>query len=313
MRPYPYSVAFHHFYDGRRYPAGGGAITASELAFIIDYLSPQLLPAHLWLEKALTGKLTGGEVCLSFDDGLRCQYELALPVLEAYGLTAFWFVPSLPLTGAFDNLELYRHFRHACYPSLDDFYHTFYVHAQAHPLYGEAVSVALVSSQATAYLADFTFYSLEDRRYRYLRDKILPQAVYDELLQGMIASSGLDLSALHPYLYMQAQDLRQLQAGGHIIGLHTHTHPTNITYLDRSAQWEEYAQNQTLLAQILGAPPVTMAHPFGFYNQTTLEVLRSLGVWLGFAGGLTENLRSWYEVPRYDQALLLQAIRDERP
>ena len=34
---------------------------------------------------------------LTFDDGLRCQYELALPVLERLGAPAIFFVPGRPL------------------------------------------------------------------------------------------------------------------------------------------------------------------------------------------------------------------------
>ena len=37
--------------------------------------------------------------------GLKCQFEIALPVLDSYNLTAFWFVYSSPLDACFDTLK----------------------------------------------------------------------------------------------------------------------------------------------------------------------------------------------------------------
>src|SRR5919204_1100112 len=39
------------------------------------------------------------KACLvTFDDGLRCQFELALPLLEPLGIPSLFFVPAAPLT-----------------------------------------------------------------------------------------------------------------------------------------------------------------------------------------------------------------------
>ena len=116
-----YGVMFHHFCDAR-HPRGQGAITAQELEDILDYVGlHRILPAHEWLERATKGTLEAGETCLTFDDALRCQYDIALPVLERYGLTAFWFVYSSVFEGNEEPLEIYRYFRAVEYTDMDEF------------------------------------------------------------------------------------------------------------------------------------------------------------------------------------------------
>jgi peptidoglycan/xylan/chitin deacetylase (PgdA/CDA1 family) len=65
-------------------------------ANIIEQIGPKrILPARQWMQCALTATLRPTDVCLTFDGGLRCQYDVALPVLRFYGLTAFWFVDGI--------------------------------------------------------------------------------------------------------------------------------------------------------------------------------------------------------------------------
>ena len=80
---------FHHFHDGR-HPAGQGSLSAHELADVIRFLGPaRILPAREWLTRALAGTFDRGDLCLTFDDNLRCQYDVALPVLRHRIITNF--------------------------------------------------------------------------------------------------------------------------------------------------------------------------------------------------------------------------------
>src|SRR4051794_18619226 len=95
-----HGIMFHHFHDddvdlegGIGHPAGQGSISADTLRAMIQSIGPtRILPAHEFLHRAVAGKLTDHHVCLTFDDNLMCQYDVAVPVLEEFGLTAFWFV-----------------------------------------------------------------------------------------------------------------------------------------------------------------------------------------------------------------------------
>lgn len=68
---------FHHFYN-EKHGNGQGAISAIQMEKIIEHYGDKLLTAKDWLTKALTNSLDGHEICLTFDDALLCQYEVAL-------------------------------------------------------------------------------------------------------------------------------------------------------------------------------------------------------------------------------------------
>jgi peptidoglycan/xylan/chitin deacetylase (PgdA/CDA1 family) len=96
---------------------------------------------------------------------------------------------------------------------------------------------------------------------------------------------------------------RGLAAGGHIIGLHSHTHPTNMTLLPIEEQYNEYRRNLNQLSSLLGIAPQSMAHPSGSYNRDTLEVLREMGVQIGFRSDHDSRFRTLLEMPRLDHVL----------
>src|ERR1700722_7161349 len=88
----PHGIMFHRLHNGK-IPSGQESISASMFANIIEQIGPDhILPARQWMQCALTATLRPTAVCLTFDGGLRCQYDVAMPVLRFYGLTAFWFV-----------------------------------------------------------------------------------------------------------------------------------------------------------------------------------------------------------------------------
>src|SRR5262245_4287525 len=121
-----HGVMFHHFHDSI-HPAGQGSISAEQLTGIIESIGPErIIPARDFLLCARNKALGQGAVCLTFDDNLRCQYDVARPVLDHYGLTAFWFVYTSVLQGNIEPLEVYRHFRMTQFASVDAFYEAFF-------------------------------------------------------------------------------------------------------------------------------------------------------------------------------------------
>lgn len=76
------SLMFHHFTNDD-FPAGQGAITSSELRQIIEYTGVHnILSAQDWLSRVQSRESLEGKACLTFDDALLCQLDVALPVLK---------------------------------------------------------------------------------------------------------------------------------------------------------------------------------------------------------------------------------------
>jgi peptidoglycan/xylan/chitin deacetylase (PgdA/CDA1 family) len=303
----PHGIMFHHFHCAR-HPAGQGSISAEQLAAIIERIGPRrILPARQWMRCAMTATLRPTDVCLTFDDNLRCQYDVALPILEAYGLTAFWFVYTSVCQGNVERLEVYRHFRTTCFDSVDAFYDAFY-EALEDSDHCERAHDALRQFNPREYLKPFPFYTDADRRFRFVRDDVLGPEAYARIMDTMVARAGLQPATFAKQLWMGGAELTELHRKGHVVGLHSHTHPTRIERLPVETQREEYRKNFDYLHDLLGDRPEAMSHPCNSYSRDTLMILRELGISLGFAANMQTCGQSELEYPREDHANLVRSL-----
>lgn len=298
-------IMFHHFH-GAEHPVGQGSIDAEQFADLIEFVGrKRILDAAEWQERAVAGSLQRGDLCISFDDGLACQTEVALPVLEAYGIRAFWFIYTSPLDGVVQRLEVYRYFRDVNFESIDDFYAAFDIQLRNSVFWIE-VQAALADFSPRHYLAEFPFYSDGDRYFRFLRDRVLGPVRYFELMDTMLAETGYDPIELSRRLFINADTIRRLHATGHSIGLHSHTHPTCLESLDPDEQFDEYHINRTRLEEITGQMVRSMSHPCNSYNATTIAVLEKMGMEIGFRSNMQPLDRPGrFEYPREDHANLI--------
>jgi len=302
-----YGLMFHHFCD-QTHPKGQGAISAEEFESILQFAGIEnILPALEWKARAEQGKLKETDVCITFDDSLRCQYDVAKPVLDRYGLTAFWFVYSSVFEGVLAPLEVYRYFRTVSFSEMDQFYAAFDRAIEQSPWRSE-VSGALGSYPAD-YLAEYSFFTASDRRFRYIRDEILGAEKYNGLMDQMVANAGFDEAGLRSLLWMNNNNLKQLHGDGHVVGLHSYSHPMTLGRLSFDEQSKEYFRNHEHLSAVLGSPPTTVSHPSNSYNEDTLRILKWLGVSVGFRADMAPGYSSSLELPREDHSNVLRSMR----
>ena len=74
----------------------------------------------------MDGRLEQQHLCLTFDDALLCQYDIAKPVMDRFGITGFWFVYSSVFQGELEILEIYRYIRCVYFDTIDKFYVGFF-------------------------------------------------------------------------------------------------------------------------------------------------------------------------------------------
>ena len=304
----PHGIMFHYFHD-RRHPAGQGSLSADDLANLLRHIGPErILPARSWLQRGLAGELGEDDLCLTFDDNLRCQYDVALPVLQDFGLTAFWFVSTAVMQGQLSRLDIYRKFRVGCFEQVNDFYEA-YFRTLATSRYAQLAERALRQFDAGSYLSEYPFYSEADRRFRFVRDEVLGPEHYNEIMDALIGSMGYRLEDLARELWLEDEHMRRLHAAGHAIGLHTHTHPTRVAQMTPADQLREYRDNYTYLMQLLGQAPEVMSHPCNSYNADTLAVLERLGIRIGFRANMSMCEHSALEFPREDHANIQREMK----
>jgi peptidoglycan/xylan/chitin deacetylase (PgdA/CDA1 family) len=229
-------------------------------------------------------------------------------VLREYGITAFWFVYTSPFEGKIERLELYRYYRTTQFVCIEDFYTSFFEALTESPE-GDRAAQALRDFDPSLYLTEWRYYTDNDKRFRFLRDRVLGTIRYNRVMDVMISSSGLSEQQLAADLWMDENCLSELHSQGHVIGLHSHTHPTLMESLPTSTQKHEYDVNYRWIAEIVKEQPTTMSHPCNSYNSATLDIARELGIVLGFRADMIGPTLSSLEFPREDHSHLVELLR----
>lgn len=303
----PFGVMFHHFHDNGLHPSVQGSISAGDFLEILNILRNEgfrILSADSFFDGVKNGCLEQTDVCLSFDDALKCQADIALPVLESLNLRAFYFVNSRAVRNRFDTLEIFRNFRTTCFNEIEFFYEKFFVSAAE--LLGKRLNDVSIEVDRKGYLSAFSFYSFNDRMFRYFRDKLLTNSQYESVMFSMMELEGFKVES-YKDLWVNVDDLRVIHDSGHLIGLHSDSHPNDMGALSREEQLVEYRLNIEFLSSVgvFGAR-CSMSHPFGRYSDDSLSVLKELKVELGFRSDTAIiHDRSDLELPRVDHCYFM--------
>ncbi len=302
---YSAGVMFHHFHD-KNNKAQEGSVSQEDLWRVIDIIGRNnILNADEYLYYSLRDNIKQGFVCLTFDDTLLCQYEVAYPILKELNITSFWFINTAPLMGNTIIHEIHRRFRNVYFDSLIDFYKEFNKEIY-NSRYAEKIHYKLMGFVPEKYLVDFPFYTIEDRIFRYIRNEILTEKEFDEIMTIMMQKHNINKDDLIKNLWLTPFHIKSLYNDGNIIGLHSHTHPMRIDKLSYSEQYFEYSQNYEIIKNITGEYPNTVAHPCNSYSPITLEILsKKLGIVLGFRSNARFPCLTNLESPRIDIANLL--------
>jgi len=308
-----HAVMFHHFHDNK-HPVGQGSLSADQLRQILDWLSERysVLSADEYIYRLSKYSLEKTDICLTFDDGLLCQAEVALPILRERNIKAFFFIYSAPFSMELTNnetlVEVYRYFRTTMFETIDDFYLEFLslVRVSFEVIYSEAEK----EYSSEIFLSEFPFYTETDKWFRYLRDRFLGKERYDWIMSIIMRNKHFSIETALTKLWMSNADLVTLNNEGHLVGLHSFSHPTMLHEMSAEGQEYEYKNNLAHLSEILGEDPIAMAHPCGRYNEDTLKILTRLGIEIGFLSNTSVvDIKTKLEVPRRDHANIWAAMQ----
>ena len=277
-----HGIMFHHFHDGGIHKKGQGSIDKDEFYKLLKFIGRNnILDADIFFERLKKNKLKEKDVCLTFDDAIKCQIDVALPILEELKIKSFFFVYSSMFEGKPDYLEIYRYFRMNYFKNIDEFYQNFYQNlGQDLNKFFEEKSEIIMQKKIK-----HPVYSIEDIKFRLVRDFFLNQSQYDEIMISMIKEKKFNFSNFYKKLFFQKDDLKNLDKLGHLVGIHSHNHPTLLEKLSYDEQKYQYDKCQSTISNILNKPKNDinfMSHPCGSYNEDTLKILKELRIELGF-------------------------------
>lgn len=307
-----YGIMFHHFHDRKKHYKGQGSIDADRFYSIIKYFGKKnFLKPEEFIERYKKNELKKNHLCLTFDDGLKCQFDIAVPILEDLKLKAFFFPNTINLSSKPDYLELYRAFRHLCYDNIENFYEEFFEILKIKNLdffFKKKLKVI------NHWKKKFPFYSYSDIRFRILREYMIDDDKYKKTMFKLFKNKKFNFKKKLNEIYMNKKDLKKLSNLDHNIGLHSHSHPTLMRLEPQNKQINEYSKNKKILEKIISKKINSMAHPCGSYNKFTLKVLEKLKIDIGFRSTLMIDMQmkkinnSKFEIAREDHSNILMNI-----
>jgi peptidoglycan/xylan/chitin deacetylase (PgdA/CDA1 family) len=225
------------------------------------------------------GTLPPRAACITFDDGYADNAEIALPVLQAHGVNATFFVATGFLDGGrMWNDTVIETVRRAPGPLLD---------ATALGLGSHPVDTIGARQQAVGALIGAL--------------KYLPMVERLEQVERLVALADV---VLPTDLMMSSEQVRQLHRAGMGIGAHTVNHPI-LAKLARADARREIADGKAQLEAIIGERVPLFAYPngkpHGDYAAEHVALVKELGFdgAVSTAWGAHRGIVDHFQLPRF--------------
>lgn len=301
-----HAIMFHHFHDGKLFKKTQGSI--SKITFEkkikkLIKLKYKIINPQDWMNKYLSQKLSKKELCITFDDGLLCQYKIALPILNKYNIKAFWFIFTGPLKDKYCELEIFRKFRIEKFSKIENFYNYFFKYLKINEKKIEILKL-LNKKKFNFYLKEHKFYTNLDRKFRFFRDKVYGTEKYNKIMYDLILKKKVNIKTLKKNLWIKKKHLKNLSFNNHEIGLHSYSHDTSLGNKNFKKQFDEYSKNYNDLKKIIKKNIYSCAYPSNSFNIKTINVLKKLKIKISFRSDYCFNKKSKYEIKRIDHTLI---------
>tara|TARA_Y100000996_G_scaffold397012_1_gene363639 strand:+ start:1079 stop:2005 length:927 start_codon:yes stop_codon:yes gene_type:complete len=305
-----YGLMFHHFHDKFNYKKSEGSINQKQLKSILLNFKKNIVKADEFLNSLdEKNKSSKKMICLTFDDSIKSQANVALEVLDDLKMKAFFFVNTFQFENKLGLIECCRYFRNNYFSSVEEFNNFFIEHLKS--IYTKKKIDKFISLNKNFFIKMkkiSPFYSYTDLEFRLLRDFFLKNSEYSKILIRLFELKNFDYKKENKKLHFNRRDLLGLIKKNHEIGLHSHSHPIPITDLPKKKIQEEYNKNYLILNRIINKRIVSMSHPNGYFNKECKAILKNLNIKIGFANsykGLKNKKLDPLNIPRVDHSSLI--------
>ena len=302
----PKALMFHHFHKNTQDKYVKNSLNSQDFEKIIKKIGKKnILSADLWFEKFKSQSLKKNEYCFTFDDGLKSQFRIALPILKKYNIKCFWFIFSSIFNKEYDQNEINKYFYTKSFKNFSDFFYYFKNELNSLKKKNHFLK-PLHQKKANNYLKKFKFYTEDEKLYRYLRDFVLTKKEFLVIHKKLFKKFKFSEKKVVKKLWISKEDLKKIINLRHVIGLHSHSHSSNITDKKYYAQYLEYKNNLQSLKKIYNRKIFSSSHPFNRFNQDSIKALKKLGITLSFKA-LYDKKFDAMSLPRIDSVNILKA------
>jgi peptidoglycan/xylan/chitin deacetylase (PgdA/CDA1 family) len=250
-----------------------------ELARYFEFISEKDLLVALDGQRSLPQKAC----LLTFDDGLREQHTLAVPVLDDLGVPAIFFVPGQPyLEGKPLNVHRIHFLRSQIEPSA--FQQMLFSGCEKLGI-SKGITGGEIECEGKYFWDD-----AETRKAKYLLNILLTDIEKEGLLNLLEKQAGIEGEDYFATLYMSPRQIKEL-GQRFSVGTHGYSH----TPLARKSRLEieaDIKRGVVALSPICGSP-ASISYPHGYegaISQEVFDAAKQCGLRLGFTTERSFNL-----------------------
>lgn len=243
---------------------------------------------------------------LTFDDGYLDHYENVFPLLEARGWEGAFFAPARPILEG-RVLDVNKiHFILAAEPDAAKIVDE--LRRQVETAREGGADLRTWDDYVAEYMTQCHLDTPEVLFIKLMLQKGLPEAVRNRVCDELFARFvSADEVAFAGELYLSVDQARTMIQSGMVFGSHGYAHEW-LASLDAEAQARDIDRSLEFL-RLLGVPAAdwSICYPYGSYDQTTVDLVRTRGCALGLTTreGIADLGRDRaLELPRVDTIFL---------
>lgn len=295
-------IMYHYVHNTSNFRFNVKALDSKEFEYQLNVISKHrtiITPDDFFCFVNERKTLPSNPCLLTFDDGYEGNYSVVFPILKKYNLSALFF----PVTTAVIHKELLLVNAIQIILSMTD--NTQLLLSQ---IKSYATSAGITNKDFNNIVSQIDFVSRYDdkettiikRLFHYAFEDTVAREISEKLFSQYLNLSTRDIA---DKFYLSRQQISEMSAEGMHFGMHSNRH-VRLDRLSLDQQKLELVASKSFL-QSIGQPDhqLSIAFPFGRYNEHTLSLLEQLNVKVGFTArdGFAEiQKRRFLELPRID-------------
>jgi len=265
------SFDFHYIDDPEKYPNGGVyPVSVENFEKQLDKVAKHFkFVSQKEILDAIEGKGQLPEKCclLTFDDGLRSQYEKAVPILLKKKIPAVFFINTMP---TMENRVCLVHKIHWLRSSLP---REVFLGELREALISHGIRLDFSESFFEKAQAKHRYDNKEDAAIKFLLNYWMDNDVKREIVDDIFKKYIKDEKVFAKAFYMDKKQIKKLAKMG-FVGGHTYDHEI-IKSKSYKEILENIALNKNNLESITGEEIYSFAYPFGSKFDVTEEIVRA--------------------------------------
>tara|TARA_Y100000310_G_scaffold242900_1_gene247150 strand:+ start:1111 stop:2109 length:999 start_codon:yes stop_codon:yes gene_type:complete len=255
-------VNYHYVGHNKTLYKGINGISVKQFIDQIEWLRKHFRLLHISDLIEIVNEGTIKEPCciITFDDGLRCHYEIIYKLSIQKKLPITFFISTSPIK---ENTATLVHKSQFIRSNINLEYLSYELNRF---IENKNVNCDLYSDDMA--VKHYRYDNLSTAKMKYLLNYILSKNHQEEFINGQFKSLVNDEKAFCDDWYASKSEIREMHQNNRCIGSHAHSH-LPLAKLDDSSAFSEINDSRGYLENITGAEIQAISYPLGNENAVT--------------------------------------------